>query len=1490
MIRLLEEEGLDPAMPHLKSQLALVTSKREDDDTPMVDVDAALGVLAPDSVLVRRIKDELKVPDWSKFTDTMDHIAEDVCSKPAVGQVASYISVLANEDPDRFGMAICSVDGQMYAKGDASYSTSIQACITPFLYALAVEEKGVRRTHRIVGYEPSGLSYSAVSLNGENKPHNPLINSGAMACCALIRQDLESAPRFNYLTQVLRAACGNIGRVGFSNPTYLAERDASWRNSAIMYYMMDAGVFPADVSPEAMVDFFLQCCSITASAEQLAVMAATMATGGTCPVTKERVFSSVTIKSVLTLMFSCGMYDFSGEWCVQVGLPCKCGASGLSFVVVPHVMGIAILSPPVDSYGNSARAIEVCRRLVKRFNFGIFDQAVTGFDGESFQDYSAGNQLSYKIENMSAEEAKAQAEFDALADIMSDKDGASGAGDSSGATGARESKEHDGPRARGIRTRGRVAFGRGLDDETDDTQVQQRRATRIKATAACLRKLGTLKLAFDVVANEERAHWCPIDNLIKQLRQDGIDVRRAPAVKKLLQSMIVASRKSSSVPPVDPDEGRSARSRARRLERNAGLTGSVWFPALIIRSFGRDNIVVRSLLGQLVVANFQELRDDLCDIAENVVRTVRRQGSVVSFGEERRGGGALWCADPDAFGVAVCTVDGQMFGFGDHDEEVPVMSTVKPILYALAMHEAGPHTLSNWVSSEPTSLDPNGFGLLDPEPGRSAGDAESMITEATMKAELDIIGEVDEISSVRDTATSGESKRHSDGDDTVDDAEASDRVSPLKLHRGGAPAALSTLTDDSSSTSTSGRQSRGNSASRGGGGADAKPHPARGSRGRWDDASVQPGEGKVGTPEDDEGVEPHSKPYNPFMNSGALAVISVLSLSQKRRSRHFRGASATSAGNLFSSILKSMEKWCGRATLDFSNLQYLAMKEHALRILAVSHYMKGMGSYPPRTDPTSTANMLFQTYSVKMSASKLAVVGATLAAIGECPLTRERCIAPGTVRDVLSLMYTCGMNQYSGRWNFRVGIPAVTGESGLLLIVIPNRMGLVIYSPRVARDTLVPPRGVKFAEMLTRRYRINMFDQLVARSDMSVDQAPTARSFSVTEKPNKSKMFFELCSACSAGDAATVNALLSKGADVSNADDSLRTALHIAATDGHVAVVKELLAFGADILAVDAMGMTPYAAAVYNGHRTIKHLMDDELHEQGRDPPVIPEALLMEASTDEDSDEADTPVDAHEASGGAALLEVALARQETEYTGASPKHNGASHTSVGDGASGQHIGDSVGPDDSPRTPRLAPTHPGAAPGDEREEERRRRQRKQKEQLKIVRKERAARAAQREQQRMQQQIEDEVIRAQAMAREAERRALREEAETMRGRREKAEARREAEARAQAQLAAAQYGALPVGGMVPLGTAGFAGIGGAGGVGLPPVGGVVPHGTGLVGMGVSGPSGLASGAGLQMGVVGGMRPPVMASNGAGGPVPPTGVRRSSASPLMARTERR
>ena len=149
--------------------------------------------------------------------------------------------------------------------------------------------------------------------------------------------------------------------LGFNNSVFLSERSTADRNFSMRYFMKEQNCFPTGADLHETLDLYFQSCSMEINTETLSVMGATLANGGVCPTTGEKVLNSSDVRDVLSLMYSCGMYNYSGEFAFQVGLPAKSGVSGAILLVIPNVMCVALWSPPLDSLGNSVRGIQFCQ-------------------------------------------------------------------------------------------------------------------------------------------------------------------------------------------------------------------------------------------------------------------------------------------------------------------------------------------------------------------------------------------------------------------------------------------------------------------------------------------------------------------------------------------------------------------------------------------------------------------------------------------------------------------------------------------------------------------------------------------------------------------------------------------------------------------------------------------------------------------------------------------------------------------------------------------------------------------------------------------------------------------------------------------------------------------------------------------------------------------------------------------------------------------------
>nr|CAD2136876.1 unnamed protein product [Meloidogyne enterolobii] len=327
------------------------------------------------SLIVQTIQGDLIVPAWAHFTKIIKEIYEE-CKPITEGKVANYIPQLARVSPDNWGVAICTVDGQRHSFGNSNIPFCVQSVSKAFNYGIAASEMGAEYVHKYVGQEPSGRLFNEICLDSNNKPHNPMVNSGAIIVTSLIQNKLDMADRFEHMINEYRKISGGE-YVGFNNAVFLSETNTADRNYALAYFMKENGCFPPGTGNlKEALDFYFQLCSLEVTCEGMAVMASTLANGGVCPLTGERCIGSRPCRDVLSLMNSCGMYDYSGQFAFHVGLPAKSGVSGVMIVVVPNIMGIALWSPALDKMGNSVRGVEFCKRLIQRFNFHNYDSLV----------------------------------------------------------------------------------------------------------------------------------------------------------------------------------------------------------------------------------------------------------------------------------------------------------------------------------------------------------------------------------------------------------------------------------------------------------------------------------------------------------------------------------------------------------------------------------------------------------------------------------------------------------------------------------------------------------------------------------------------------------------------------------------------------------------------------------------------------------------------------------------------------------------------------------------------------------------------------------------------------------------------------------------------------------------------------------------------------------------------------------------------------------
>jgi len=285
------------------------------------------------------------------------------------GEVATYIPELGKADPEAFGVCLVTADGRTFEAGDCDREFTIQSISKPFTYGMALEEFGPTKVFEHVGVEPSGDVFNSIELqNGSNRPYNPMINSGAITVTALLHARYGHRT-FEYLLDRFSVIAGR--QLSIDRAVYESERRTGHRNRAIAHLLLNFGL--VHEKAEAALDSYFKQCSILVNCRDLATMAATLSNMGRHPTSGRMAYSPAHVKDMLSIMFTCGMYDYSGQWAYRVGVPAKSGVSGGVITVVNRQLGIGTYSPRLDPYGNSCRGTEVCVDLASRLGLHVFD-------------------------------------------------------------------------------------------------------------------------------------------------------------------------------------------------------------------------------------------------------------------------------------------------------------------------------------------------------------------------------------------------------------------------------------------------------------------------------------------------------------------------------------------------------------------------------------------------------------------------------------------------------------------------------------------------------------------------------------------------------------------------------------------------------------------------------------------------------------------------------------------------------------------------------------------------------------------------------------------------------------------------------------------------------------------------------------------------------------------------------------------------------------
>lgn len=304
---------------------------------------------------------------WHAVNPAITQMLRQVREDGAAGEVADYIPELAHADPNLFSISTASVSGRTYEAGDTSATFTIQSISKAFTYALILKDHGVEKTCQYVGIEPSGEPFNAISFDSLGRPANPMINAGAVVTTSLISA-ANAQERFERIQAGLGAFAGRTLEV--DEKVRASESATADRNRALAMLAKEHNVLNSSV--EDAVEPYIAQCSLLVDSSDLAIMGATLANDGTNPVTSEQVVSADVARHTLSVMASCGMYERSGQWLFDVGMPAKSGVAGGIVAVAPGEFGIGVFSPPLDPAGNSALGVTALTRLSDEFGLHLF--------------------------------------------------------------------------------------------------------------------------------------------------------------------------------------------------------------------------------------------------------------------------------------------------------------------------------------------------------------------------------------------------------------------------------------------------------------------------------------------------------------------------------------------------------------------------------------------------------------------------------------------------------------------------------------------------------------------------------------------------------------------------------------------------------------------------------------------------------------------------------------------------------------------------------------------------------------------------------------------------------------------------------------------------------------------------------------------------------------------------------------------------------------
>lgn len=285
------------------------------------------------------------------------------------GENSSIYPALARVPTELFGICVVGTSGKVYGVGEMNYDFSIMSVSKPFVFALVCEVIGAEEARGKLGANATGMAFNSLGAI-ERSPDgrtNPMVNAGAIATTSLV-PGASVAAKWQFIYDGLSRFAGR--KLSLNEAVYVSASETNFRNQSIARLLQSYSRIYFD--PVQATDLYTKQCSLNVNTKDLAVMGATLAGGGINPITKERVVAPHVCHYALAVMTTAGLYETSGDWLYDIGLPGKSGIGGGIVTVSPGKGGLGTFAPPLDSAGNSVKGQLVAKFLSQQLGLNLF--------------------------------------------------------------------------------------------------------------------------------------------------------------------------------------------------------------------------------------------------------------------------------------------------------------------------------------------------------------------------------------------------------------------------------------------------------------------------------------------------------------------------------------------------------------------------------------------------------------------------------------------------------------------------------------------------------------------------------------------------------------------------------------------------------------------------------------------------------------------------------------------------------------------------------------------------------------------------------------------------------------------------------------------------------------------------------------------------------------------------------------------------------------